>query len=396
MGIYIIIAACVLAAIGIIVGFILGYIRLSCWGGTVAGTAGICLVVDRTGIVPQGRWHGIIMLAIALGVLLLLTLLCSLVRRYISRRVEKSKKLSFYRQHDEIEANDESILIALDKKDKKSYRKHSSRRFRMKRGAWGAVDRVFGAITLTLNIFVAVAIIAALGLIVIDAAQIGAAKEFLADIYSNAFWQGEGSALAIDMLVIALMCMCVRAGYNGGILSALSTLIIIGLIGGAGYLAYHLVFNVEAFNGAAQGIYDNLLANALANVQETLDGIHLTSEVIGKIIMTAVLFIVLLIPAIIISVFVPRAFDKLRSFETVSAIDGAFGAVVLTAVVFGVLLFLGAVLWQISDLDGFKIFNSYMENSYVARGLYNDNGLASLSFLTNLPLREWVGLNPIE
>ena len=389
MGIYIIIAACVLAAIGIIVGFILGYIRLSCWGGTVAGTAGICLVVDRTGIVPQGRWHGIIMLAIALGVLLLLTLLCSLVRRYISRRVEKSKKLSFYRQHDEIEANDESILIALDKKDKKSYRKHSSRRFRMKRGAWGAVDRVFGAITLTLNIFVAVAIIAALGLIVIDAAQIGAAKEFLADIYSNAFWQGEGSALAIDMLVIALMCMCVRAGYNGGILSALSTLIIIGLIGGAGYLAYHLVFNVEAFNGAAQGIYDNLLANALANVQETL-------EVIGKIIMTAVLFIVLLIPAIIISVFVPRAFDKLRSFETVSAIDGAFGAVVLTAVVFGVLLFLGAVLWQISDLDGFKIFNSYMENSYVARGLYNDNGLASLSFLTNLPLREWVGLNPIE
>ena len=112
--------------------------------------------------------------------------------------------------------------------------------------------------------------------------------------------------------------------------------------------------------------------------------------------MTAALFIVLLIPAIIISVFVPRAFDKLRSFETVSAIDGAFGAVVLTAVVFGVLLFLGAVLWQISDLDGFKIFNSYMENSYVARGLYNDNGLASLSFLTNLPLREWVGLNPIE
>ena len=37
------------------------------------------------------------------------------------------------------------ILLSLDKGDKKAYRKYSRVRFRRRRGAWGVVDRVFGA-----------------------------------------------------------------------------------------------------------------------------------------------------------------------------------------------------------------------------------------------------------
>lgn len=391
---YIIIAACVLAAIGLIVGFALGYIRLSCWGGAVLGTALICFVVDKAGFIPGdgNSWHGFIMLIVALVTLIVLTLLFALVRRYLKKRVALSQKLSFYRQYDEKEANDERILIALDKKDKKSYRRYSSRRFPQRRGVWGGVDRIFGALTLTVNIFVAVAIVGALALIVIDAAQITAAKDALSVVYDNAFWQGEGSAMALDLIVITLMCMCVRAGYNGGILSALSTLIIIALIGGAGYLAYHLAFNTELFNSAAQGFYDSVLKNLLSGFQDQLNSWQLTSLTIGKIVITAGLFIVMLIPVIIISVFIPRAFDKLRGYVTVQAVDGAVGAVVLTAVVFAVLIFLGALLWQINDLDGFSIFNSYMSRSHVADGLYGDNYVATLSFMVDLPLRSWLGL----
>ncbi len=393
MELYIIIAACVLAAIGIIVGFILGYTRLSCWGGSVVGATLVGFIVARAGFVPESDWYGVIMLGVAGGSLLVFTALCQLVRRYISRAVKRAEKLSYYKQYDAMEANDERILIALDKKDKKGYRRNARRTFRMGRGPWGVVDRIFGAVTLTLNIFAAIVIVGALALVVIDCAQITVVQDALAGIYENEFWQGDGSSLAIDMLVVTLMCMCVRAGYNNGILSALTALLIIGLIGGAGYLAYHIVFVAKLLDGASQGVYDSLLANLLVNVQTNLDGMGLDALTLGRIIMTAVAFLVLLIPTIIISVFIPRAVDSLRSFKTVTAVDGAFGAIVLTAVVFGILLFLGAVLWQVSDLDAFKVFNKYMENTSVANALYGENIIGKLDFITNLPLRDWVGLS---
>lgn len=394
MSLYIILAVCIIAAIGIIVGFCFGYIRLSSWGGTVAGATLVCFVVDRAGFIPEGDWHGMIILGVAACALLILTLLFALVRRFLKKRTAVGAKLSFYRQYDDMEDNDMRILLSLDKGDKKAYRKYSRVRFRRRRGAWGVVDRVFGAITLTLNIFAAIVIIGALALLVIDAAGITAAKDALDEyIYSNAFWQGEGSALAIDLLVVTLMCMCIRLGYHGGILSALSALLVLGVLAGAGYLAYYMAFQTDLFGSVSSGVYDNLLAGALSGMQSSLDAAGLTAEVIGNAVVAAGLFVILLIPAIIICVFIPRSVEKLRSFETVAAIDGAFGAVVVTAIVFAALIFLGAVVWQISDLEGLAVFNSYMERTHVADALYGDNYVGSLGFIVDLPLRAWVGLD---
>ena len=121
-----------------------------------------------------------------------------------------------------------------------------------------------------------------------------------------------------------------------------------------------------------------------------------TDTIIGvffSAVVAAGLFVILLIPAIIICVFIPRSVEKLRSFETVAAIDGAFGAVVVTAIVFAALIFLGALVWQISDLQGLAVFNSYMERTHVADALYGDNYVGSLGFIVDLPLRAWVGLD---
>lgn len=390
---YIIIAACVLAAIGIIVGFIRGYTRLSCWGGTVAGTALIAFIVDRAEIVPEGQWHGFIMLGVAAGVMLVLMLLFGLVKRFLARCINGSQKLSLYRQYDDIEANDERILMALDRGDRKAYRRHAAVKFKQRRGAWGGVDRVFGAITLTINIFVAVAIIAALVLFVCDAANIIAVTDPLKEVYDSEFWQGFGSAIAIDMVVIALMCMCIRLGYNNGILSFIAVLAVLALIAGAGYLAYMLTFNGGLFAPAAQGFYDSVLAQPLEGFEEALKNVGLSGLFVSECIITAIIFVVLLIPVIIISVFIPRAAESLRGFVTVSAIDGALGAIVLTAVVFGILAMLGALLWQVHDLSGFEVFNGYMSRTFVTDGLYGDNGIAALEFIKGLPIRAWLGLD---
>lgn len=392
-----IIAVCVFAAIGVIVGFALGYIRQSNWGGAVAATVLTCYVVDLAfehNNVSFDSWYGLIMLAIALGTLIIYTLLFELVRRFLKRQIGDSKRLSYYRNYDDMDENDQRILWALDKRDKKVYRRRAHRKFKTKRGPWGVVDRIFGSITLTLNIFAALAVAATFALFVIDAGKITAAYDFFAPFYNGPFWQGQGAALAVDLLVVALMCACLRIGYNSGIISVLSLLVILGLLGGACYLAYYLVFSVGAFADAANGVYNAILSGPLGQVQPNLDAVGLTSEVIGKIIITVGLSVIFLIPAIIISVFIPRIFDKFRAFVTLEVIDGAIGAIVLTAVIFAILVFLGASLWYLHDLEGFAGFNWYMQRSHVANGLYGENGVTTLSFVRDFGnlLREWLGL----
>ncbi len=390
--IIIILCTCVLAAIGLIVGFIRGYTRLSCWGGSVVGATLVCFVADRA---SNGDLEGWMSLVIALASLIVITFLFYLVKRSIRRRVEKRKKLSFYRQHDEMEENDERILVALDKHDKKAYRKHSKRRFRQSGGGWGALDRIFGALTLTINIFTAIAIIGGLALIIIDCAGLDTVKDYLSVIYENDLWQ-KGAKLVVDMIVVALMCMCLRVGYNGGILSALSVIVILGLIGGAGYLSYHMVFNTELFNSPVSALCETL-TNSFGDFMNAAQNV-ISGDTMSRIIITAGVFIVLLIPVIIISIFVPRAFDKLRSFKTIEAIDGAIGALVLTAVIFAVLAFLGSFVYGISDLEAFATFNGYMESSSVANGLYAKNFLNDMSFMQTAveKIKEFIGLSLAE
>lgn len=390
MGIYIIIAVAVIAVLAFLFGFYRGYAKLSCWGGVVIGTVLVSMIVNR--YMGEFNERGIVMLAIAAFSMVVLTILCQLVRRYILRQMKSSGKLSFYRQYDERTENDEHILVSLDKGDKKAYRKYAKRKFSESRGAWGVVDRVFGGITFAVNTFVALAVLLSLALFIIDAAQITVAYNALGEIYENPAWTHFGFNYSLDIVIATLMCMCIRLGYKSGFVSALGTLVIIGLFIGAGYLGYYLAFNVPAFASMADGLRQGALAGVLANVGPMLNSIGVSADMVAKIVVAAGLFIVFAIVVIIIAIFIPHAIEKLRKIKFVMAIDGVVGAIVLTGVVFFILLAIGAFVYQINDLAALKRFNDYMNASCLAKALYNDNIFNTIAALQNLPIRSWFGL----
>lgn len=390
MGIYIIIAVAVIAVLAFLFGFYRGYAKLSCWGGVVIGTVLVSMIVNR--YMGEFNERGIVMLAVAAFSMVVLTILCQLVRRYILRQMKSSGKLSFYRQYDERTENDEHILVSLDKGDKKAYRKYAKRKFSESRGAWGVVDRVFGGITFAVNTFVALAVLLSLALFIIDAAQITVAYNALGEIYENPAWTHFGFNYCLDIVIATLMCMCIRLGYKSGFVSALGTLVIIGLFIGAGYLGYYLAFNVPAFASMADGLRQGALAGVLANVGPMFNSIGVSADMVAKIVVAAGLFIVFAIVVIIIAIFIPHAIEKLRKIKFVMAIDGVVGAIVLTGVVFFILLAIGAFVYQINDLAALKRFNDYMNASCLAKALYNDNIFNTIAALQNLPIRSWFGL----
>ncbi len=390
MGIYIIIAVAVIAVLAFLFGFYRGYAKLSCWGGVVIGTVLVSMIVNR--YLGEFDERGIVMLAIAAFSMVVLTILCQLVRRYILRQMKSSGKLSFYRQYDDRTENDEHILVSLDKGDKKAYRKYAKRKFSESRGAWGVVDRVFGGITFAVNTFVALAVLLSLALFIIDAAQITVAYNALSEIYENPAWTHFGFNYCLDIVIATLLCMCIRLGYKSGFVSALGTIVILGLFVGAGYLGYYLAFNVPAFASMADGLREGALAGVLANIEPMLSTIGLSADIVAKIVVAAGLFIVFAIVVIIIAIFIPHAIEKLRKIKFVMAIDGVVGAIVLTGVVFFILLAIGAFVYQINDLAALKSFNDYMNASCLAKALYNDNIFNTIAALQNLPIRSWFGL----
>ncbi len=389
--IYIIIGLSVIAVLAFLFGFWRGYVKLSCWGGVVAGTVFVSMLLDK--YVGQFDGRGMVLLASAAASVVVLTVLCQLVRRYIKIQVAKSQKLSYYRQYDDRTENEERILVSLDKGDIKAYRRQSKRKFRESRGAWGIVDRVFGGLTFAINTFVALAVIVALAMFVIDAAQITVAYNALSILYDSPVWTNFGFYYGLDLIIATLICMCIRLGYKSGILSALALILILGMIGGAGYLAYHLAFNVDAFDSAATGLKDGVLSTLLANIEPALKAINMSGETVARIVVAVGLFIILLIVVILISIFIPHAVDKLRNIKFVVAIDGVVGAIVLTAVVFFVLMVIGTLTYQVNDLEALARFNEYMDASCLAKSLYSENIMNTIGFVQNLPLRDWFGLN---
>lgn len=377
---YILIAICVIAAIGLIVGFFLGYTRQSSWGGCVLGAALVCFVVDRAGFAEQWvgentGYTGLVRLGTALLSLIILTLLFALVKRFLNDRIAARRKLAFYRSYDEREDNVTRTLIALDKKDKKAYRRYSKKKFSAGGGAWGAVNRIFGAITLALNIFVALSIIGGLALIILDSCHVDSVMGSIpADSDLWLAWKGELSAILLDVIVITLMCMCLHSGYRGGVLSVLSTILCLGVLVGAGWLAYYVGFGTDAFLSAGNSVYATF-EGALSRFVGMAE--WLTEEFFARLFVTVIAFLILLIPAIIICIFLPKAIDKLRSFETLSVIDGVLGAVLSVAVVSAVLLIFGTYFYQLCTLEGFEegcaVINDYMMRSHVAKGLYSEN-----------------------
>ena len=195
--------------------------------------------------------------------------------------------------------------------------------------------------------------------------------EALGGIYSSSIWAFFKNFI-FDFLLVGILMVCIKSGYSSGISSAVWTLVVIGLIGGAGYLSFHLSTTVPSFVSVT-GNLETKLADKLAGVAGILEGVGLTTLKLCEILIGIGIFALMLVAVILIAVFVPRLIDRARDSVIVRSIDGVFGAIVFTAVCFGIIFMLGAVLKTIYEVQFMDVFNAYFEKSGIATWIYDKN-----------------------
>lgn len=365
------------AVIGAVTGVAKGFTQVKSWAVEMllAGVISIALSKLFSSKLDDGTVKAILSLGICLVLVCLLMLVFVILRKRLSKSIEKRKQKWYYEHYDEIEGNTEQILSALGKEDTKTYNKLTKRKFRQSGGAWGVVDRVFGGVTLAIKGAVMSGIFFAVVLAVLDFSRLpaegGALYEALGGIYSSSIWVFFKNFI-FDFLLVGILMVCIKSGYSSGISSAVWTLVVIGLIGGAGYLSFHLSTTVPSFVSVA-GNLEAKLADKLAGVAGILEGVGLTTLKLCEILIGIGIFALMLVAVILIAVFVPRLIDRARDSVIVRSIDGVFGAIIFTAVCFGIIFMLGAVLKTIYEVQFMDVFNAYFEKSGIATWIYDKN-----------------------
>ncbi len=365
------------AVIGAVTGVAKGFTQVKSWAVEMllAGVISIALSKLFSSKLDDGTVKAILSLGICLVLVCLLMLVFVILRKRLSKSIEKRKQKWYYEHYDEIEGNTEQILSALGKEDTKTYNKLTKRKFRQSGGAWGVVDRVFGGVTLAIKGAVMSGIFFAVVLAVLDFSRLpaegGALYEALGGIYSSSIWAFFKNFI-FDFLLVGILMVCIKSGYSSGISSAVWTLVVIGLIGGAGYLSFHLSTTVPSFVSVA-GNLEAKLADKLDGVAGILEGVGLTTLKLCEILIGIGIFALMLVAVILIAVFVPRLIDRARDSVIVRSIDGVFGAIIFTAVCFGIIFMLGAVLKTIYEVQFMDVFNAYFEKSGIATWIYDKN-----------------------
>lgn len=381
MAIIPIIVICVAAAIGAIVGVFKRFGNTSFWGATVLLTLLIVQAVGQS-VKKGANGYAIAVLISAVACLLVFTILFAAMRRVITKGAEKCMALNHYKNADAREENDEYIRSALDQGDRKAYKKYlkQGKKIKDSAGGWGVVDAIFGLIFGAINVAIAVGAVLIFFLMIVDISQISALTNAFSSILTAPIWAKIGAKVALDYLLICVLSLCIRTGFKGGLSSFLCTIVIVGLLVSFLALSYVLASS-EAFSGAVQGISQNLLGSLPENMNNI-------KELLAKIIIAAVLFILSLVIVVIVGIFLPRLVEKFRESKPFYAIDGVLGAIVLTAFIFGLCLAAGGVSYTLHDLSFMEKFNSYEASSHFADCLYAYNPAGSL--FENLPLHDWL------
>lgn len=377
------------ALIGIIVGLVKGFTRVKSWAVELLLTGAVCITVSTLALKKlEGPTPAIISLALSIGILCAFMLLFAVLRKVLAKEIERRKQLSYYKQYDEIEDNTEQILSAIGTEDKKQYKKLTKRKFRQSGGVWSILDRVFGGLTLAIKGAVIAVIMISFALAVIDfsrlAAEGGKLYSAIGGFYESGLWQSLKNYF-FDFLFIWIVMLCLKFGFSNGITSSLWTLAMIGLIVGSGILAFNLAFKADEFVSAAASL-EVRLADKLSGISGTLGALGLTTMKISQIIIGLIIFVLLLVVDILIAIFVPKLIDRARDGVIFRSIDGVLGAIMLTTLIVGILLVVGAVANSMHDLEFMNVFNAYFEKSGVATYIYDKNLLNRLGLLQNIPI----------
>lgn len=380
----------VFGLIGFIVGLVKGFTRVKSWANEFVLAAIFTILLGN--VIEKGLGGksdgfeailpAVLVFALALGFLIVLALLSAAVRNGLNKGIEKHKLLIHYKQYDAVQANTDDILDALDAKNKRAYKRYSRRKFKQGGGFWGFTNRLFGGITLAVKAMLIVGLLVAAFLVGYDLFGLNVLT-LLDDIYTGWLWSFCKPYL-FDFFVVGVLLVCLRSGFKSGLCSALWTLVVIGMVAGAGFIAYNAVFVNTTFDGAAAAFNENCVSQWFSSFGET----ELTLTV-SKGIITAGIFLVLLIIVILVGVLVPKFIDAAREGTAFRVIDGVFGAVAALAIVMGILLFLFGILQTASGLEFMQNFDTYFEKSGIARYVYSDNVLINLNFMP-IDLSKWL------
>ena len=374
---------------GAVIGVVKGFTKVNSWAVELILTGLIIIPVSYRAIAPLGgSLAAIITLGVTVALVYAMLGLFKLFRFGLNSRIELRKKLSYYRQYDEIEDNTEKTLCAMGSEDKKAFKKLAKRKFKQSGGVWGGIDRVFGMIALALKGAVIAGIISAVALAIIDFSRLAAAggslNGALGGIYVSGAWAFFKNYI-FDFIVIGIFSLCIRNGFAGGLSSLAWGLIVLGMVAGSAVLSFHLAFTAPEFLSAAAKM-EGSLANSLAGVGDVLEAVGLTYNKLAQIIIGLIIFVFMLIAVILIAVFVPKLIDKARDGVIFRSIDGVLGAIALTAVVVGLLLVVGALANSLRGQEFMDVFSAYFAKSGVATYFYDKNLLNSFGVLTEFPL----------
>lgn len=375
LGMLIVVILIVAMVIGCIVGLVKGFTNVKSWGvefllasAVSVGIGGIFSQAAAEG--GEGAVSGGIVTIVATVIsVVAFTYLFKLIRLIFRKLI--SNKLA---RAAEESGEDDGGYEYEDDEDEESERKpkkHSA-------GFIGFLNRVFGGITVALQMFVVTGFFASLLLVALDLSQFYFVVNDMADLFGSATYLNFKAAF-MDFFIVGVVMAAVKCGYNSGISGALWSVVVIGLVVFALVASYHLAFNVESFKAAVDKI-----ASLLA-----VDGADSTLlETVAKAILMAGLFVIMLVAVVLIAVFVPKIFGGLRDNKVFFAIDGVFGSIAATALVIGVLLGVGAVLQPITDLEFMEKLTSYFAESKIATYFYNNDLLALMG--VQVPIREWL------
>lgn len=378
-----IIAISVFAAIGALIGLFKKATEASFWGVTVLLGVLVAMLVGKLAKEDSAEYPYLV-LGITVGAVVLLMLLFAWFKKFIAKRVGNAKEYSHYNNKDKVEENESYIMNAVDKKDKRAYRKNRKmgRKIKDSAGGWGVFDRLLGFVVNGVNWLVAAGTVICALLLFIEFSGISLLQEaeFVKELLASDGWVKLGSVFALDMTLIGALVLVIRSGFNRGFFSVITLVTVLGMLVGFGFASWSIASS-DACAGMVTGMQDGFLGS-ITEVNADV------SAVVAKVIIAAVLFLLSLIIVILTGILLPKLLERFRDNDAFYVIDGIFGAVVCTAVLLAALLAVGGIAYTLNDLAFMEKFNSYEAQSVFANGFYKYNPLGSV--FSSLPIHDWL------
>lgn len=374
------------AAIGLIVGFVKGFTKVKAWANDVVLSA-LCVALimkalknntpDWMKIYINGVeiTNFVITLVLCVLFILLFTFISYRAKKFFTKGIEKRKLKSYYEQYEDREETEEELVDALNCKDEKKFNSLIKKDFHESEGTIGVLNRVCGSLTLAIKGAVIAFWTVSAVLVLLDLAHLEGV-DFIGSLLESNTWLAI-KGYALDFLFVALISLCIRSGYKGGLFTSLWSVAVILLIALAGYLSYYLAFNVEEFIQLSEGLAVNI-AEAVAPITDITANYGVTAEFIAKILVTLFIFVFALVIVILIAVFVPKILKSARDSAIFKTIDGILGAIVALALVLGLIAFMCKILYDLRALDFMNRLDTYFTESIIANALYTDNILNAL------------------